>query len=91
MSGGFDDLGLMPELVKATSDQNWVLPSDVQDESIPLIMGGGDVMVVRAARLAPPSPRPPHPLPFHTPPGLLQRSELDCGRKHCLSASETAV
>jgi ATP-dependent RNA helicase DDX1 len=47
MSGGFDDLGLMPELVKATSEQNWVLPSDVQDESIPLIMGGGDVMVVR--------------------------------------------
>jgi ATP-dependent RNA helicase DDX1 len=45
MSGGFPDLGLLPELVKATQDLNWVLPSDVQDESIPLILGGGDVMV----------------------------------------------
>jgi len=45
MSGGFEDLGLLPELVKATQDQHWLLPSDVQDESIPLILGGGDVMV----------------------------------------------
>ena len=47
MSGGFEDLGLLPELVRATQDQHWILPSDVQDESIPLILGGGDVMVVR--------------------------------------------
>ena len=45
MSGGFEDLGLLPELVKATQDLHWLLPSDVQDESIPLILGGGDVMV----------------------------------------------
>lgn len=45
MSGGFEDLGLLPELVKATQDKHWLLPSDVQDESIPLILGGGDVMV----------------------------------------------
>jgi ATP-dependent RNA helicase DDX1 len=49
MSGGFPDLGLLPELVKATQELNWTLPSDVQDESIPLILGGGDVMVVRRA------------------------------------------
>ena len=48
MSGGFEDLGLLPELVRATQDQHWILPSDVQDESIPLILGGGDVMVVSA-------------------------------------------
>ena len=47
MSGGFEDLGLLPELVKATQDLGWLLPSDVQDEAIPLILGGGDVMVVR--------------------------------------------
>jgi len=48
MSGGFQDLGLQPELVKATQDMGWMLPSDVQDETIPLMLGGGDVMVVRA-------------------------------------------
>lgn len=70
MSGGFEDLGLLPEIVRATQEQGWLcvhcprlrargsprshiftiancrLPSDVQDESIPLILGGGDVMVV---------------------------------------------
>ena len=45
MSGGFEDLGLLPELVRATQEQGWILPSDVQDETIPLILGGGDVMV----------------------------------------------
>ena len=49
MSGGFQDLGLQPELVKATQDMGWMLPSDVQDETIPLMLGGGDVMVVRSA------------------------------------------
>jgi ATP-dependent RNA helicase DDX1 len=56
MSGGFEDLGLLPELVRATQDQHWILPSDVQDESIPLILGGGDVMVVRALALSAPRP-----------------------------------
>ena len=45
MSGGFEDLGLLSELVRSTQDLGWVLPSDVQDEAIPLILGGGDVMV----------------------------------------------
>ena len=52
MSGGFQDLGLLPELVKATQDMGWVLPSDVQDEAIPLMLGGGDVMVVSTCMLA---------------------------------------
>jgi ATP-dependent RNA helicase DDX1 len=47
MSGGFEDLGLLTELVAATTKQGWVLPSAVQDEAIPLLLGGGDVMVVR--------------------------------------------
>lgn len=45
MAGGFDSLGLMPELIRSINDLNWNLPTDVQDETIPLILGGGDVMV----------------------------------------------
>lgn len=45
MAGGFDSLGLMPELIRAVNELNWNLPTDVQDETIPLILGGGDVMV----------------------------------------------
>ena len=45
MAGGFHSLGLLPELLKAIDDQGWLLPTDVQDESIPLILGGGDVCV----------------------------------------------
>ena len=66
MSGGFEDFGLLPELLAAVGDLGWAyvicwvqmleswlhvhiacrLPRDVQDETIPLMMGGGDVMVV---------------------------------------------
>lgn len=45
MAGGFDSLGLIPELIRAINDLGWLLPTDVQDEAIPLILGGGDVMV----------------------------------------------
>lgn len=45
MAGGFDSLGLMSELVRGVDDLGWLLPTDVQDEAIPLILGGGDVMV----------------------------------------------
>ena len=44
MAGGFDSLGLMPELIKSVNELGWNLPTDVQDEAIPLILGGGDVM-----------------------------------------------
>jgi ATP-dependent RNA helicase DDX1 len=45
MAGGFDSLALLPELIKAVTEMGWFLPTDVQDETIPLILGGGDVMV----------------------------------------------
>lgn len=45
MAGGFDALGLLPGLVRAVDEMNWILPTDVQDEAIPLMLGGGDVMV----------------------------------------------
>jgi len=44
MSGGFESLGLMPELLQSIDDLGWLLPTDIQDEAIPLILGGGDVM-----------------------------------------------
>jgi ATP-dependent RNA helicase DDX1 len=44
MAGGFDSLGLLPELIQAVDDLGWLLPTDIQDEAIPLILGGGDVM-----------------------------------------------
>jgi ATP-dependent RNA helicase DDX1 len=45
MAGGFDSIGLMPELIRSITEMSWSLPTDVQDETIPLILGGGDVMV----------------------------------------------
>jgi ATP-dependent RNA helicase DDX1 len=45
MAGGFASLGLLDELVRAAEvDYGWTLPTDVQDETIPLILGGSDVM-----------------------------------------------
>ena len=40
----FEYLGLCPELLKICEENKWFLPTPVQDEAIPLILGGGDVM-----------------------------------------------
>ena len=45
MPGGWTALGLQPELLKAVQSLDWTLPTDVQDEAIPLMLGGGDVCV----------------------------------------------
>jgi ATP-dependent RNA helicase DDX1 len=45
MPGGWDDVGLVSELTEAVAELGWLFPRDVQDEAIPLILGGGDVMV----------------------------------------------
>ncbi|KAJ1457109.1 P-loop containing nucleoside triphosphate hydrolase protein [Pelagophyceae sp. CCMP2097] len=45
MSGGFEAMGLMPEVQRAVEEMGYTLPTDVQEEAIPLILGGGDVMV----------------------------------------------
>jgi len=45
MAGGWASLGLLEELVRAAEeDFEWILPTGIQDECIPLILGGGDVM-----------------------------------------------
>ncbi len=43
----FEEFGVMPEIIKAVEELEWTLPTDVQAEAIPLILGGGDVMAVR--------------------------------------------
>eukprot|EP00906_Rhabdomonas_costata_P000212 RCo000289 len=40
----FEEFGMMPELIQAMEEMEWYLPKPVQAESIPLILGGGDVM-----------------------------------------------
>ncbi|XP_064401585.1 ATP-dependent RNA helicase DDX1-like isoform X2 [Halichondria panicea] len=41
----FAELGMMPEIVQAIEEMEWLLPTDVQAEAIPLILGGGDVLM----------------------------------------------
>ena len=36
---------MRPELIDAVTEMGWLLPRDVQDEAIPLILGGADVMI----------------------------------------------
>jgi len=41
----FEEFGVMPEIGKAVEEMDWLLPTDVQAEAIPLILGGGDVLM----------------------------------------------
>ena len=41
----FEELGVCPELIRAAEDAGWLLPTAVQAEATPLILGGGDVPV----------------------------------------------
>ena len=41
----FTELGCMPEIHEAVDEMGWMLPTDIQAESIPLILGGGDVLM----------------------------------------------
>ncbi|XP_077967658.1 ATP-dependent RNA helicase DDX1-like [Styela clava] len=41
----YEELGVMPEIGKAVDEMGWMLPTDIQAESIPLILGGGDVLM----------------------------------------------
>ena len=44
MSATFEDLGVLPEIMKAVNELGWERPTPIQVESIPLILGGGDVL-----------------------------------------------
>ncbi|THD25306.1 ATP-dependent RNA helicase DDX1 [Fasciola hepatica] len=39
------EMGVMPELSKAVQEMDWILPTDIQSEAVPLILGGGDVLM----------------------------------------------
>ena len=41
------ELGVLTEIARAVDDMGWLLPTDVQGEAIPMILGGGDVLMVR--------------------------------------------
>ncbi|XP_037934006.1 ATP-dependent RNA helicase Ddx1, partial [Teleopsis dalmanni] len=41
----FEEFGVLPEIAKAIEEMDWTLPTDVQAEAIPLILGGGDVLM----------------------------------------------
>ncbi|XP_066290913.1 ATP-dependent RNA helicase DDX1-like isoform X1 [Branchiostoma lanceolatum] len=41
----FEEMGVMPEISKAVEEMDWLLPTDIQAESIPLILGGGDILM----------------------------------------------
>ncbi|XP_067652887.1 ATP-dependent RNA helicase DDX1-like isoform X2 [Haliotis asinina] len=41
----FEEMGVMPEIGKAVEEMDWSLPTDVQAEAIPMILGGGDVLM----------------------------------------------
>ncbi|XP_052229582.1 ATP-dependent RNA helicase DDX1-like isoform X2 [Dreissena polymorpha] len=38
-------MGVMPEIARAVEEMDWSLPTDVQAEAIPMILGGGDVLM----------------------------------------------
>jgi len=40
----FEELGVLPELISAVHDMGWTLPTPIQAEAVPLILGGGDVL-----------------------------------------------
>ncbi|KAH9364012.1 hypothetical protein HPB48_020663 [Haemaphysalis longicornis] len=39
-------MGVLPEIAQAVEDMEWTLPTDVQAEAVPLILGGGDVLMI---------------------------------------------
>ncbi|XP_048858219.1 ATP-dependent RNA helicase DDX1 [Brienomyrus brachyistius] len=41
----FGEMGVMPEIAQAVEEMDWLLPTDIQAESVPLILGGGDVLM----------------------------------------------
>ena len=47
------ELGVLTEIAKAVDDMGWLLPTDVQSEAIPMILGGGDVLMVRFSHWKP--------------------------------------
>ncbi|XP_063907941.1 ATP-dependent RNA helicase Ddx1 [Zophobas morio] len=41
----FEEFGVLSEIGKAIDEMEWTLPTDIQAEGIPLVLGGGDVLM----------------------------------------------
>ena len=41
----FQELGMMPEIIRAIEELGWLMPTPVQHEAIPLVITGSDVLV----------------------------------------------
>ena len=46
----FDDLGLSPEILRAVRDEGYTDPTPVQEQSIPIVLAGHDLMAPRPDR-----------------------------------------
>ena len=40
----FDKLGLSPELLKAVAKQGYTIPTPIQEQAIPLVLAGSDML-----------------------------------------------
>eukprot|EP00026_Physarum_polycephalum_P004090 Phypoly_transcript_04107.p1 GENE.Phypoly_transcript_04107~~Phypoly_transcript_04107.p1 ORF type:complete len:722 (+),score=91.51 Phypoly_transcript_04107:71-2236(+) len=40
----FEELGVMPAIIRAVEELDWLLPTPIQQDAIPMILGGGDVL-----------------------------------------------
>jgi len=41
----FEELGICPDIIQSIEEDDWLLPTAVQQDAIPLILTGGDVLV----------------------------------------------
>ncbi|XP_062533486.1 ATP-dependent RNA helicase Ddx1 isoform X2 [Armigeres subalbatus] len=46
----FEEYGILPEIGQMLEEMEWFLPTDIQAEAIPVIMGGGDVLMAAETR-----------------------------------------
>lgn len=40
----FEEIGICPEIIQAIEEDDWLLPTPVQQEAVPLVLTGGDVL-----------------------------------------------
>ena len=45
MASAFAELGVCDEITEGLDEIGWSLPTDIQAEAVPLILGGGDVLM----------------------------------------------
>ncbi|DBA04622.1 TPA: hypothetical protein N0F65_012205 [Lagenidium giganteum] len=51
MAKAFEEMGVCAELLRIVSEHEWLVPTPVQTEVIPLMLGGGDVLAAAETRV----------------------------------------